>query len=144
MKIRIIIAIVVLLTALSVAGQNDKYAPEPVRERLNSAPKAFRAFFAKFRTAVENNKRAEVASMTRFPFTYGYDAGDEGTYSRAQFLKNFKHITGDFFGEYKMEKNPVFSKDTDGTFIISTESASHMSFDRSGKTWKFVAYIVEP
>ncbi len=82
--------------------------------------------------------------MTRFPFAYGYDAGDEGTYSRAQFLKNFKHITGDLFGEFKMEENPVFGKDTDGTFIISTESASHLSFDRSGKTWKFVAYIVEP
>src|SRR5688572_17158798 len=105
MKTRIIIAIVVVLTALSVAGQN---APEPMRERLNSAPKAFRTFFAKFRTAVEKNRKSEVTSMTRFPFAYAYDAGDEGTYSRAQFLKNYKHITGDFFGEYKMEKNPVF------------------------------------
>ena len=130
--------------ALPVAAQNDKYLPEPVRERLNSAPKAFRTFFAKFRTAVEKNRKTDVASMTRFPFKYGYDAGDEGTYSRGAFLKNFKHITGDFFGEYKMEKNPVFGKDTDGTFIISTESASHLSFYRSGKTWKFVAYIVEP
>ncbi|MEO7674343.1 MAG: hypothetical protein ABIU09_09745 [Pyrinomonadaceae bacterium] len=140
MKTRIIIAIVVLLTALSVAGQK---APEPVRERLNSAPKAFRTFFAKFRTAIEKNRKAEVTSMTRFPFAYGYDAGDEGTYSRAQFLTNFKHITGDFFGEYKMEKNPVFDKN-DERFTISTESASHLSFVRSGNTFKFVSYYVEP
>ncbi len=105
MKTLTIIAIVVVLMALSAAGQ---YAPEPVQERLNSAPKAFRTFFAKFRTAVEKNRKSEVVSLTRFPFAYAYDAGDEGTHSRAQFLKNFKHITGDFFGEYKMEKNPVF------------------------------------
>ena len=141
MRKPIIIAIVVLLSALVVAAQD---VPEPVRERLNTAPKAFRTFFAKFRRAVEKNRRAEVVSMTRFPFTYGYDAGDEGTYSRAQFLKNWKHVTGDFFGEFKMERNPVFGKDTDGSFIISTDGASHLSFDRSGKTWKFTAYVVEP
>ncbi len=140
MKIRIVIAIVVLLTALPIAAQN---VPEPVQERLSSAPRAFRTFFAKFRTAIEKNRKTEVASMTRFPFYYGYDAGDEGTYSRTQFLKNFKHVTGAFFGEYKMEKNPVFSKD-EGRFVISTESASHLSFVRSGNTFKFVAYIVEP
>lgn len=81
--------------------------------------------------------------MTRFPFKYGYDAGDEGTYSRAQFLKNFKLITGDFFGEYKMDKNPVFGRDA-GRFVISTESASHLAFARSGSTFKFVSYYVEP
>ena len=53
-------------------------------------------------------------------------------------------VTGDFFGEYRMEKNPVFSRGTDGSFIISTDSASHLSFVRSGNTFKFVAYIVEP
>ena len=141
MKKRIFIAIVILLMALPVAAQ---YAPEPVNERLDSAPKAFRTFFAKFRRAVEKNRKAEVAAMTRFPFRYGYDAGDEGTYSRTQFLKNFKHVTASFFGEYRMEKNPVFSMDTDGSYIISTESASHLSFARSRNTFKFVAYIVEP
>ncbi len=81
--------------------------------------------------------------MTRFPFEYGYDAGDEGTYSRGAFLKNWKHVTGDFFGEYKMERNPVFDKD-DRRFVISTENASHLSFARSGNTFKFVSYYVEP
>lgn len=81
--------------------------------------------------------------MTRFPFSYGYDAGDEGTYSRTQFLKNFKHVTAAFFGEFKMDKDPVFSRDEE-RYVISTESASHLSFAPSGKTFKFVAYIVEP
>jgi hypothetical protein len=141
MKKRIIIAIVILLTALPIASQN---LPEPVRDRLDSAPKAFRTFFAKFRTAVEKNRKTEVTSMTRFPFEYAYDAGDEGSYSRAQFLKNYKFVTGDFFGEYKMERNPVFSKSRDGEFVISTESASHLLFVRSGNTFKFVSYFVEP
>lgn len=131
---------VIILTVLPIAAQN---ASEPVPERLNSAPKAFRSFFAKFRTAVEKNRKTEVASMTRFPFAYGYDAGDEGTYSRTQFLKNFKHITGDFFGDYKIERNPVFGRD-EGRFVISTESASHLAFVRSGNTFKFVSYYVEP
>jgi hypothetical protein len=141
MKIRLIIAMVILVTALPVAGQ---YASEPVQQRLSSAPRAFRTFFAKFRTAVEKNRKAEVASMTRFPFSYGYDSGDEGTYSRPQFLANYKHITNDFFGEYKMGRNPVFTKDKDGSFVISTESASHLSFVRSGNTFKFVSYYAEP
>jgi len=140
MKTRIVVAIVILLTALPIAAQN---APEPVRERLSSAPKAFRIFFAKFRTAVEKNRKTEVAAMTRFPFPYGYDAGDEGKYSRTQFLKHFKDVTGDFFGEFKMEKNPVFSMG-EGRFVISTKSASHLSFVRSGNTFKFVSYYVEP
>ena len=69
--------------------------------------------------------------------------GDEGTYSRTQFLKHFKDVTGDFFGEFKMEKDPVFSMGK-GRYVISTENASHRSFVRSGTTFKFVSYCVEP
>ncbi len=141
MKTKIIVAIVILLTALPIAAQ---YAPEPKRDRLDSAPKAFRTFFAKFRSAVEKNNKTQVAAMTRFPFAYGYDAGDEGMYTRAQFLKNYKHVTGDFFGEYKMGKNPWFEGGDDQTYTISTESASHLSFAKSGNTFKFISYIVEP
>lgn len=141
MKSRIIIAIVILLAALPIAAQN---APEPVRNRLDSAPKAFRTFFAKFRTAVEKGNKTQVAAMTRFPFAYEYDAGDEGKYTRTQFLKNYKHVTGDFFGEYKMGKNPWFAKEDAVTYIISTESASHLAFTKSGNTFKFMSYIVEP
>ncbi|MEQ1921163.1 MAG: hypothetical protein ABL952_01525 [Pyrinomonadaceae bacterium] len=141
MKTRIIIAIVILLAALPIAAQN---APEPKRDRLDSAPKAFRVFFAKFQTAVEKNNKTQVVAMTRFPFAYGYDAGDEGMYTRAQFLKNYKHVTGDFFGEYRMGKNPWFSKEDAVTYIISTENASHLTFAKSGNTFKFMSYIVEP
>ncbi len=141
MKTRVIIAIVILLAALPTAAQN---APEPVRNRLDSAPKAFRTFFAKFRNAVEKNDKTQVAAMTRFPFAYGYDAGDEGKYTQTQFLKHFKDVTGDFFGEYKMGKNPWFERGDDQTYTISTESASHLTFIRSGNTFKFISYMVEP
>lgn len=141
MKTRIIIGIVVLLAAFPIAAQ---YAPEPKRARLDSAPKAFRTFFARFRNAVEKKDTTQVAAMTRFPFDYGYDAGDEGTYTRTQFLKHFKDVTGDFFGEYKMGKNPWFERGDDQSYTISTESASHLTFIRSGNTFKFISYMVEP
>ncbi len=82
--------------------------------------------------------------MTRFPFAYGYDAGDEGKYTRTQFLKNYKHVLGDFFGEYKMDKNPWFEGGDDQTYTISTESATHLTFAKSGNTFKFISYYVEP
>jgi len=141
MKTRIIVAIVILLTALPIAAQ---YAPEPKRDRLDSAPMAFRTFFAKFRNAVEKKDKTQVAAMTRFPFAYGYDAGDEGKYTRTQFLKHFKDVTGDFFGEYKMDKNPWFERGDDQSYTISTESASHLTFIRSCSTFKFISYYVEP
>ena len=132
MKRILIISIVLLVAALSVTAQvNEK--------RLSSSPQAFRTFFSGFKRAVARNDKTRIASMTRFPFEYGFDVGDEGTMSRAQFLKRFKEI----FGE-PPEKNPLFSRGDDGSYVVSTEGAAHLIFIKSKGTFKFTAYIVEP
>lgn len=113
-------------------------------KRLDSSPKDFRTFFAKFKKAVEKNDKASVASMTKFPFGYGFDAGDEGKMTKAQFIKRFAEIFGENPKEFLTESNPMFSISEDGKYIISTEDAAHLSFIKQRSGFKFVMYIVEP
>jgi hypothetical protein len=113
-------------------------------KRLNSAPQAFRTFFAGFKSAVAKSDKTQVAGMTRFPFKYGFDAGDEGTMSRSQFIKRFKDVFGDRPGEFVSEKNPVYGRGDAGSYTVSTENAEHLIFVKSGSSFKFTAYIVEP
>ena len=107
-------------------------------KRLNSAPQAFRTFFAGFRSAIAKGDKARVADMTRFPLPYGFDAGDEGTMNRARFLKEFK----DMFDE-PFEKNPRFSRGDNGAYVISTENAAHLNFIKVRGKFKLIGYFVE-
>ncbi len=111
-------------------------------KRLSSAPKSFRSFYTNFKRAVERSDKTAVAGMTRFPFSYGYDAGDEGKYTRSQFVTNFKLIFGNP-REFFAESNPRFGRE-DRTYYVYTEDAAHLGFVKSGRTYKFVSYIVEP
>ncbi len=136
MKRILVISFVLLLATLSVAAQTEK--------RLNSAPRAFRTFYAGFKQAVNKGDKTRVVSMTRFPFKYAFDAGDEGTMSRSQFTKAFKRVFGDKPGEFQYERNPMFSRGDAGSYVVSTESAEHLIFAKIGSTFKFTAYLVEP
>ena len=60
--------------------------------RLNSTPKAFQLFYVKFKNAVIKGDKVTV--LHEFSFDYGFDAGDEGKYSRTQFMKRFNDIFG--------------------------------------------------
>jgi hypothetical protein len=122
-------------------GQTAKAQEE---KRLDSAPRAFQTFFAEFRTAIEKSDKTAIVRMTRFPFRYGFDAGDEGAMTRAQFVKRFTEIFGKSPKQFLPEKNPLFSKGGDGSYTVSTEDAAHLSFVKSGSGFKFAAYIVEP
>lgn len=133
---KVLIAISLLLLISSVVTAQEK--------RLSSAPQSFRTFYASFKRAVERNDKVAVANMSRFPFSYGYDAGDEGKYTRTQFIRNFRKIFDDP-QEFFRERNPSFGIDEeDGRYYISTEDAAHLGFVKTGKTFKFVSYIVEP
>lgn len=136
-----IFSIVLFVTLFAASGQTTFGQRE---KRLSSAPAAFRTFFTKFIRAVEKSDKTAVASMTVFPFDYGFDAGDEGTMSKRQFIKGFNRIFGDSPRRFMTEKNPVFSRGDSGAYIISTEDAVHLSFVKSGNSFKFSAYIVEP
>jgi hypothetical protein len=135
MKRLSIIPIVMLLVAVSVAAQDA---------RLSSAPKSFRTFFAAFKQAAARGEKTKVAGMTRFPFRYGFDAGDEGTMSRAQFLRRFREVFGTRPSRFVSERNPLFSRGDDGSYQITTEDAAHLIFVRVNGAYKFTAYIVEP
>lgn len=131
---KLLIGILFLLLVSTAALAQEK--------RLSSAPQSFRTFYTTFKRAVERSDKKTVASMTRFPFSYGYDAGDEGKYTRTQFIRNFRRIFDDprnFFAE----RNPRFGRQ-DGTYYISTEDAASLGFVKSGRTFKFVSYMVEP
>lgn len=135
------ILLFVLALTLSLAGSQTTNAQE---KRLNSAPAAFQTFFAKFKTAVEKSDKTAVAELTRFPLNYGFDAGDEGTMSKAQFVKRFNEIFGKSPKKFMPEKNPIFSRGNGGSYVISTEDAAHLIFIRDKSGFKFSAYMVEP
>lgn len=136
---RKIVLLIVLVWLIVAANGVTAVAQE---KRLNSTPKAFQTFYAKFKSAMVKGDKTAVASLTQFPFRYGFDAGDEGTFSKAQFTKRFKEL----FGSYKKlfaQNNPVFALD-EGTFNLTSDDATHFRFEKKGATYKFVAMISEP
>lgn len=136
-----IICLIVLAFTFLAAGHQTAIAQE---KRLNSSPPSFRAFFAKFKAAVEKNDKTAVAAMTSFPFSYGFDAGNEGSMSKSQFIKRFAEIFGKSPKRFLPEKNPLFSRDDRNSYVISTNEAASFMFEKKGNTFKFTAYMVEP
>ena len=133
---KVLILSLMLLSLSVVAAAQEK--------KLSDAPASFRTFFSTFRKALDRNDKVAVANMTRFPFQWGLDAGDEGKYTRTQFIRNFRRLFTADARDVLAERNPGFGRDDDGTYYISTQDAAHLGFVRSGKTYKFVSYIVEP
>lgn len=113
-------------------------------QRLNSASADFRTFYSKFIAAVHRGDKAAVASMTSFPLIYGFDAGDEGKYTKKDFLKSgFRRMFGRVPRTFLKEKNPVVSEN--GTsYTVSTNDATHLIFTKGGKRFFFTDYLVEP
>ena len=138
---KIILMSVLCLSLFAVNGGETVHAQK--NQRLNSTPKAFQIFYAKFRKAVVKDDKNIVASLTRFPFKYGFDAGSEGTFSKTQFLEKFDNI---FDAERKIfaQKNPVFYVEA-GTFnLTDTYAASHYSFEKKGASYKFTSFAAVP
>ncbi len=136
-----IIFLIVFVLTIFVVNNQTAIAQE---KRLSSSPQAFQTFFSRFKSAVEKSDKTAVAEMTRFPFKYGFDAGDEGTMSKAQFSKRFNEIFGKSPKQFMTEKNPLFSRGDNGSYVISTEDAAHLIFVRDKNGFKFSAYMVEP
>ena len=110
--------------------------------RLTATPKQFQVFYAKFKAAMLRKDKSTIATMTSFPFDWGLDAGDEGTYTRTEFLRNYNRLFDPVPAEFRI-RNPKFYTE-DGHFTLSTDSASHFGFERKGNSYKFVSFIVEP
>lgn len=138
---KLILLTVLFWSLFAITGNGIANAQK--KQRLDSTPKAFRIFYNKFRNAVINSDKNIIVSLTQFPFQYGFDAGDEGTFSKTQFIEKFDDLLG---GERKIfaQKNPVFYLEA-GTYNLMDENdASHYIFEKKGMNYKFTAYVVEP
>lgn len=135
--------LIIFLVLFILAASGGETASAQNGRRLSSTPKAFQVFYTKFRKAVIARHKVTVASLTRFPFRYGYDAGDEGTYSRAQFLKNFKNVFGDDIAIFRLT-NPAFHSEGAKFDLVDESDASHYIFEKKGTTYKFTGYFAEP
>ena len=132
----IVLVLLVVASAVPIFGQTES--------RLKSCPAAFRTFYKKFGGAVQRGDKTAVAAMTKFPFRWGFDAGDEGKYTQRQFVRNFRKLFDSDTLEFIRERNPLCDVDTDRTVYLTSDFAVHLGFKRSGKTYKFSSYVVEP
>lgn len=125
----------VTLFSVSTSAQSSR--------KLSSTPKAFQTFYAKFKAAVAQKDKKAVAALTKFPFRYGWDAGDEGTYTRGQFLAKYNDIFGGT-AKFFAQKNPTFYSENGSFSLTNEEDASHYLFEKRGSTYVFSAIMVEP
>ncbi len=132
-----------ILLASVVACVVPQETPTQTRRRLSSTDKAFQVFFVKFRTAVVRKSKSAVASLTKFPFKYGFDAGDEGAFSRSQFISRFNDI---FDGQERVFrlKDPMFFASSGRFELVNEDDASHFIFRKVSGTYKFVSFMSEP
>ena len=138
---QLLITSALALFILALDGGNA--ASAQTGQRLSATPKAFQVFYAKFRRAVVARDKMTVASMTRFPFNYGFDAGDEGTFSRTQFLRRFNDILGGRRPIFR-RTNPNFYADGGRFELVDETDASHFIFEKQGASYRFVSYMSEP
>lgn len=136
------ILLIVLLLSLFVVSGERADAQETLK--LKSTPKAFQVFYEKFRTAVVKGDKKSVAAMTNFPFQYGFDVGDEGTFTKAQFIKKFDSFFGGERTIFNGKKVEFYSEKA-GSYTLNDEwDASSFAFEKKGTTYKFTAYIASP
>lgn len=112
--------------------------------RLKQCPQAFRTFYAKFSAAVLRTDKNAVISATKFPFRWAFDAGDEGKYTRSQFLRNYGKLFDRDTRDFLRVKNPYCTVMEKGEIDIMSEYAMHLNFERSGRTYRFAGYFIEP
>lgn len=138
-----ILIISIVLFVSSIAGIGVGTVDGQTKRKLSSTPVAFQTFYAKFKAAVIKRDRNAVVSLTSFPFQYGWDAGDEGTYARSQFLAKYNDI---FRGTRKLfaQQNPTFYVENGSYGLTNEADASHYMFEKRGSVYKFNSFMVEP
>lgn len=132
----------ILLASVVACGVLQE-TPAQTRKRLSSTDKAFQVFFVKFRTDVVRKNKSAVASVTKFPFKYGFDAGDEGTFSRSQFISRFNDIFGGQERVFRL-KDPMFYASSGRYELVNEDDASHFIFRKIGGRYRFVSFLSEP
>ena len=114
-------------------------------EKLKDVPASFQTFFATFKSAVVKGRKNAVAEMTRFPFHYAFDAGDEGTMTKKKFIAKFRTVFDKDEPTYWTDEYLTFSRGDRGEYqITDNSSATHLTFVKAGKTYQLTGYFVEP
>lgn len=111
--------------------------------RLSRAPAEFRTFYKKFVAAVNKRQVPTLASMASFPFKYGFDAGDEGVWTRKQFLAQAGDILEPLPKVFK-SSDPKFTSSRTSYTLADPDNGSYYTFEKRGGVYKFISYIVEP
>ena len=140
------ILVLSILFCFVFAANGGEVANAQREQRLSATAKSFQVFYGKFRRAVVARDKITVASLTRFPFNYGFDAGDEGTFSRSQFLKRFNDMfVGDGGGiTFFKRTNPTFYVKAGHFELVDESDASHYIFEKKGAGYQLTAYMSEP
>jgi hypothetical protein len=140
-RVKYLVVLSVLLSSFWLNGAPSISAQQT--QKLSATPRAFQTFYTKFRKAVIARNKTAVASLTRFPFEYGFDAGDEGTFSRTEFLKRFNDLLG---GDRPIfaSSNPSFYAEPGRYELVDESDASHYIFEKTGASYQFTAYVSEP
>lgn len=129
--------IVLLITAAAPAVLAQKEV------RLRQAPAEFQTFYKKFVRAASKRQVSLLATMSHFPFKYGFDAGDEGVWTRRQFVAQAGDILRPVPSVFR-QANPRFMTSGGDYTLMDPDNASYYSFKKRGGVYKFVSYIVEP
>lgn len=136
-----ILRIAFVLTILGIGFQTADAQKET---RLDSSPKAFRTFFAKFRKAIEKNDMTSIAAMTRFPFKVFYDSGNEAMLTKSEFIERVNFTFDDEESDFFIEDNPELVIGKDKEYVVITKKGRQLVFAKTRKSFKFVSHIVEP
>lgn len=134
---RLLLVTCICLIAVSASMAQGK--------KLSSAPASFRTFFASFKRAIIKGDRQKIVSVTKFPFKYAFDAEDDGTMTRSEFIKGFRQNFGSDRAEYMMDRDLTWSRGDDGSYQVSSSAdATHWIFVKIGNTYRFTAFYAEP
>ncbi len=112
--------------------------------KLKTAPPSFRTFFTSFRRAVIRKDKVAVAKSVQFPLKYAFDAGDEGTFNKREFLAKFDNVFGDEPERYMADEYLSWSRYRKDIIIVSNSSdASHLNFMRTRGRYLLVGFYSE-
>lgn len=136
-RLRRTIALLLVLFAAVQLATGQKAVP------LRKTPAPFQSFYKSFARTLNRGRIDLLADMTRFPFKYGFDAGDEGVWTRKEFVEKangflmpsplvFKHKDPEF-----RVKNGVYT-------LTHGDDAAYYTFRKTSGGYKWVSYIVEP
>ena len=126
---RTIAAIILMSLALS--------ASLAVPRRTGQIPADAAAFWSIFQTAVKNDDRQAVASLTRFPLGMPY--GVRSIRTKAQLMRNYRKIFDAPTKQCFSEAQPTFEAGHSNRFYIGCGEAMMYWFEKVKGQYKFAS-----